>query len=312
MPSHNGSSFSQDGASGKPGAVHSPWTTHERLPIQERNATANTQLHCATPLRRCQKNLLYICKQRSGRAAGGSRRHDRQLLCALPEIHRRRSTDPKTANTMKLRSDPLLDEVARLAPEFTVSGGCFRHWLSNPSAVSPSDRNQYLERARADAINLCLNSLLKKARLPSKHLNRQPSGARGWPSGYVGSISHKGTKVAAAIASTSIVRSIGIDIETRSGTDQLIAIPGLIGKHELPPELTVGGEVILFSTKEAIFKASSSVLARPLDFEDVSLSWTKISDGSLCGVGRCDEITFDVRCSTAVPSWIVSVALLLA
>ena len=80
------------------------------------------------------------------------------------------------------------------------------------------------------------------------------------------------------------MRSIGIDIETRTGANELVGIPGLSGKDELPIDLAVGNEVILLSIKEAVFKASNPILRHQIDFEDVSLSWTHIANGSLRGV----------------------------
>ena len=91
-----------------------------------------------------------------------------------------------------------------------------------------------------------------------------------WPSGVVGSITHSGTRRAAAVAHEADVAALGVDVEV---------------DRELPPEVVddvlTGGErarfadgaarLAAFSVKEAVFKAWFPRTGLWLDFRDVDL-----------------------------------------
>ena len=211
---------------------------------------------------------------------------------------------------MDLRSAPIVDELRRLAPETRVHGGSFTHWLPPLREVLPPHRSRLVESARLDATARCLMALLASAGLPAIPPDRLASGERDWPAGHVGSVSHKGTKVAAALAPHDLVRSLGIDIETRDGATDLSRISGLTATNELPPGSGAAGPLILFSVKEAAFKALYPILGHPLGFEEVTVSWAEIRHPSrLGGTAHCGGVALDVRCSTAIPRWVASVAL---
>ena len=209
-----------------------------------------------------------------------------------------------------LRFDPLVNELQRLAPEISVSGGSFAHWLPHPATILPIERVGVREKAKREATGRCLTDLLASAGLPAIEPRRLASGARDWPAGYSGSVSHKGTTVVAALVPAGHVRSLGIDIETWDGTEELSTIKGLSAVDELPPDWKGAGPVILFSVKEAAFKALHPVLDRRLGFEDITVSWTDIRSSRLRGTAHCCGIALDVRSSTAVPARMASVALL--
>jgi 4'-phosphopantetheinyl transferase EntD len=96
-----------------------------------------------------------------------------------------------------------------------------------------------------------------------------------WPAGIVGSITHCDGLRACAVARARDVRSFGIDAELRGPLP-----PGVLpmissateraALSELPPELCA--ERVLFSVKEAIYKAWYPVAARWLGFEEVEVS----------------------------------------
>ena len=154
----------------------------------------------------------------------------------------------------QLRPDSLSEELVRLAPEVSVNGGCFDHWLARPATLSSNERANHWEQARSDATSLCVQDLLEKEGLPGRNLGRQDTGNRKWPAGYVGSVSHKGTKVAAVLGASNLVTSVGIDIELRSGASDLSGIPGLSLEDGTVVGQEVESEVIVFSVKEALFK----------------------------------------------------------
>lgn len=208
----------------------------------------------------------------------------------------------------QLRPDPLVDELRRLAPEINIHGGSFAHWLPPPSEVSPQHRTKLFKRLQREATEQCLMELLANAGFRSFSPLRRDSGARSWPIGYSGSLSHKGARVVAAFVPTDRAASVGIDIETLEGAQELSTISGLSSPDWLPPTHKAGGAAVTFSVKEAVFKALHPVLDCRLRFDDIAISWTQAGPGALLGSASCAGFAADVRCSVAIPSWIVSVA----
>lgn len=209
---------------------------------------------------------------------------------------------------MELDSHVIVDELRRLAPELRVTGGCFAHWLPHPRAVALADRQRILKTTERNATGKYLTDLVASVGLPAVEPARLVSGARDWPAGYTGSVSHKGTMVLAAIVPANRMKSIGVDVE-RHAAEDLSAIGGL-DAAEHPPEISAAKRpVSLFSVKEAACKALNPILGRRLDFPDISVSWLPPDLTCSRGVARAADIALDVRCSVAVPPWIVSVAL---
>ncbi len=97
-----------------------------------------------------------------------------------------------------------------------------------------------------------------------------------WPAGIVGSITHCAVYAAAAVASASECRSLGIDAEPEKPLPEGV-IRKIASEEEqralsaLPPEVPWGR--VLFSAKEAIYKAWFPVMRRWLDFHDVVLEF---------------------------------------
>ena len=210
---------------------------------------------------------------------------------------------------MDLQAHPVVDELSRIAPELLVTGGSFSRWLPHAREVRPGDRRRRLLTTQRQATAKCLIDLFARAGLPALEPQRLASGAREWPPGYIGSVSHKGTTVAAAITCTDRTTSIGIDIEI---LDQK-GIPELSGLDtaEHPPSVShAAGRVILFSVKEAAFKALDPILGRRIDFTDVAVSWLSSAGAPrMLGAARACGVGLEVRCSIAVPSWIVCAVL---
>ena len=192
-------------------------------------------------------------------------------------------------------------------PEAGVCGGSFAHWLPHPGAVAPPERARLLETAKREATRSCLADLLVRLGLRAIEPARLASGARKWPQGYTGSVSHKGTTVVAAITPIDRTPSIGIDVE-RVDADGVPAIPGLNAAEQPWSVSDAAGRAIVFSVKEAAYKALHPILGHRLGFADVAVSWLRRDSSCSRGVARACGITLDVRCSIAVPSWIVSAA----
>ena len=151
---------------------------------------------------------------------------------------------------MGLQAHPVVDELSRIAPELLIKGGSFSEWLPHPHDVPPGSAHGLLLATQRRATRECLIDLLATAGLPAIEPERLASGARAWPSGYIGSVSHKGTTVAAAITGTDRMASIGIDIDRLDGR----GVPQLCGLDgpEHPP-----------SFSEAAGRESSSPSRRP-------------------------------------------------
>jgi 4'-phosphopantetheinyl transferase EntD len=103
-----------------------------------------------------------------------------------------------------------------------------------------------------------------------------PRGSRGeplWPDGIVGSITHAREYCAAAVASASVVRQLGIDAELhralQEGVLEIIANADEVQMIRQLPE-GVHWDAVLFSAKESIYKAWFP-LGGPLGWEDVSV-----------------------------------------
>jgi 4'-phosphopantetheinyl transferase EntD len=95
-----------------------------------------------------------------------------------------------------------------------------------------------------------------------------------WPAGLVGSITHTTGFRAAAVASRSVLASIGIDTEQNNrlpdGVEESITVPGepemLAVLSRTFPAMHWGR--LLFSAKESVYKAWYPLTGRWLGFED--------------------------------------------
>ena len=98
-----------------------------------------------------------------------------------------------------------------------------------------------------------------------------------WPAGVVGSITHTTGFRAAAVASQSVLASIGIDTEQNDklpdGVEEAITVRGeremLAALSRAFPATNWGR--LLFSAKESVYKAWYPLTGRGLDFEDARL-----------------------------------------
>jgi 4'-phosphopantetheinyl transferase EntD len=105
-----------------------------------------------------------------------------------------------------------------------------------------------------------------------------PSGPRGeplWPPGVVGSITHCRGYRACAVARSDAVTALGIDAEPNEPLPDGIAEDVLHGRErELAARWTAPVDLprLVFSAKEAVYKAWFPLTGRWLGFEDVEVS----------------------------------------
>lgn len=123
----------------------------------------------------------------------------------------------------------------------------------------------------------CAREALGRLDLPAVAI---PAGARGeplWPAGVVGSITHCDSYRAAALARAREIVTIGIDAEPHAALpdgllDEIARAEELPALHRLQRELPeVHWDRLLFSAKEAVYKAWFPLAQRWLGFEDISI-----------------------------------------
>jgi len=95
-----------------------------------------------------------------------------------------------------------------------------------------------------------------------------------WPPETVGSISHCGTLVVAAVAPISLMATIGIDIEPALPLDsdllRHICRPAELARLRHGPDAALGGKLI-FSAKESVYKCLWPATRQFLEFNDVEI-----------------------------------------
>lgn len=121
-------------------------------------------------------------------------------------------------------------------------------------------------RGREVARRLCT-----KIGSPVDEIPRSPARYPMWPGGILGSIAHDSAFAAAVVAPAGQLSGIGIDIEPCEAL-----APGIAGIVAHPAELAAFsdlpcGEKVLFSIKEAVFKAVYPHDRVFLDFEDATV-----------------------------------------
>jgi 4'-phosphopantetheinyl transferase EntD len=146
-----------------------------------------------------------------------------------------------------------------------------------------------------------------------------PRGSGGepvWPDGIVGSISHTQAVAVAIVARRSDYAGLGVDIEDLARgpsprAARLICRPGEMDWVE--PEAGTQRLALLFSAKEAVFKALYPIEGVWLGFADAELTWRADGGGFdarvLKSVGNAYQAGFTLRVnSTLASTWVLSTA----
>jgi len=201
--------------------------------------------------------------------------------------------------------------LEKLLPEAVVAGGSFGADLEHPIEIPRTERQLVFENAQAHAIDDCLQELCDRVGLPkSTRIKSGPGGERLWPSGFVGSLTHKGTVVLGALAASSSLYALGIDIEFVDAS-QLGSIEKDVAWEGLPTGVDQSyGILLALSAKEAIFKAQYPLTRKLLSFSEVPLVWTFHGGDSFSATVKTGRlIGLQVRCLSA-STWIVSAAVI--
>jgi 4'-phosphopantetheinyl transferase EntD len=178
-------------------------------------------------------------------------------------------------------SDVLISRMQRLFPNVAIVGGTFARRLPAISDVGISARQSLFLREAADFRNKCVLRALSLCRLETRLPTHGRGGNVRWPTGFCGSITHKGTVVVVALCPVEYHSAIGIDLELAQPQDkslsQKVICPDGVPKCKNPVLLS-------FSAKEAFFKAQYAASRTKLDYADVAIEW-KISSRTF--IPRC-------------------------
>lgn len=129
---------------------------------------------------------------------------------------------------------------------------------------------------------VCAHRALSELGLGSDVILADEHGAPSWPAGIVGSITHCAGYRAAAVARSEALLCIGIDAEPnenvpcrvlsrlasaeeRNAIDELISL-----------DSSTAWDRLLFSAKEAVYKAWYPVTKRPLDFDKIAVRFGSV------------------------------------
>ena len=107
-------------------------------------------------------------------------------------------------------------------------------------------------------------------------IGKGPGGEPLWPEGFVGTISHSGDLAVAVVGRRADYDGLGVDVEQRSpGLSargaRLVCTPAEFDWVDQDPSST--RRTLLFSAKEAIFKALYPIERIWLGFGDAELTW---------------------------------------
>ncbi len=139
------------------------------------------------------------------------------------------------------------------------------------AAVARAVESRRREFATARA---CARAALAPWGLSGQAIPALPGGAPRWPAGMVGSITHCDGYRGCAVARTEDVVTVGVDAEPNEPLpDGLLSDVAVAREREWVRDLLrrspgVRWDRLLFSTKEAVYKAWFPLTARPLGFED--------------------------------------------
>lgn len=131
---------------------------------------------------------------------------------------------------------------------------------------------------------ICARAALEKLGFGMVAIPAGPDGAPQWPAGAVGSLTHKGDYRAAAVARSADLLGLGLDAELAEALPE-----GILQRIALPDELQalprlararpdVAWDRLLFSAKEAVYKALPAPRRAGVSFHDVLVQFCAEDD----------------------------------
>jgi 4'-phosphopantetheinyl transferase EntD len=163
-----------------------------------------------------------------------------------------------------------------LPPQVAVSVARPEDWLASllPAELPGLGRRPAPARIREYAAGrACARRALVALGHPPDPIPSAPDRAPVWPAGITGSITHTASYCAAATARTRDVLCLGIDAEPRARLErdmvELICTPA--ERQWCARRADPGWPVVIFSVKEAVYKAWAPLTRQWLDFDEVEV-----------------------------------------
>ncbi|ESY75552.1 4'-phosphopantetheinyl transferase [Mesorhizobium sp. LNHC221B00] len=151
----------------------------------------------------------------------------------------------------------------------TIRGGDEAHLL--PAEAQSIPARQPAMRRASGAARWIAHGLLAEIGVGDVAIPRTPSGSPAWPDGIAGSLAHDDEMAVATVAPLGDLASLGVDVEPAVPLpDELLALIQTAADETgaAPPHL--GGR-ILFSAKEAVYKAVYPLDREILGYEDIAV-----------------------------------------
>ncbi len=151
----------------------------------------------------------------------------------------------------------------------TICEGDENHLLPQEARSIPS--RQPLTRRASGAARMIARGLLADMGLNDVAILRGSSGAPAWPHGVTGSLAHDDDMAVAAVAPLSHIASLGIDVEPALPLpDDIFALVAIQADRVGATDRHLAGR-ILFSAKEAVYKAAYPLDREVLGYEDIAV-----------------------------------------
>ncbi len=151
----------------------------------------------------------------------------------------------------------------------TIREGDENHLLPQEARSIPS--RQPMMRRASGAARWIARGLLADMGLNDVAVLRGSSGAPVWPHGITGSLAHDDDMAVAAIAPLSHIASLGIDVEPALPLpDDVLALVAMPADRTDTTDRHLAGR-ILFSAKEAVYKAAYPLDREVLGYEDITV-----------------------------------------
>lgn len=171
-----------------------------------------------------------------------------------------------------------------------------------PVEIEQIGRAVESRRIEFAAARACAREAMSRLGVPAGPITRGGRGMPVWPAGVVGTLTHTGGLRAAALAPVDRVRSLGLDVEPHGplseGVLEAVSLPEEAAwvRAARGEESAVHWDRLLFTAKEATYKAWYPLTRRWLGFADahITLTPTDVDGASVSGVLR-SRILVDPR-----------------
>jgi 4'-phosphopantetheinyl transferase EntD len=152
-------------------------------------------------------------------------------------------------------------------------------WATEHGIEIPKQYARAVASRQADFVagRLAAREAMRKLDLPILSIGVTEQREPVWPSGVVGSITHTGNFVCAALARTTDYQGIGIDAEFIIDADKLAGVSKLV---RTPVETALFKKfsfsdaemtTLCFSAKESVYKCLHPLIGRFMDFKDLEI-----------------------------------------